>query len=271
MLIRTLGLVLLIAGIASIITITLPSITGIPFSSSAYLGVNNIVISDSNGVFLVSSICTSVPSSKTYKTYISIHLETRHYPGTASIRIKNPALIRVHLYIVSACTDPGPLPQKVTSFKELDDAIKISLSARMSSGQKVVVYHNLPWKTDVDITSIGGGTRTFIVVYYLPVDSFDVLTSQGQLISGKQALQQALSVRYMYSTSLIGALHSVSIVTKTKLSPRITWLSFARALSIIAVGFLVIAVDAGFHPEYYRGKWRVFRRLAETLGLARSK
>jgi len=276
MLVRALGLVLLIAGVASILTIALPSITGIPFSSTISTGVNNLIISDNNGVYLVSSVCTSIPSAKAYKTYVSIRLETRQYPGINLLRIKNPSLVRLHLYTVTGatgypCTGPGPLPQRVESFKELDDAIKASLSTRIASGQRIVVYHNLPPRASVDVTSLGGGTSIFVIVYYLPVDSFDVLTAQGQLLSGRQALQQALNARQAYNNPLLGTPSSMSVVLRIKLSPIVTWLSYARALSIIVLGLLVIAVDAGLHPEYYRGRWRVFRRLAEMLGFEKNR
>ena len=265
MLIRTLGIVLLVAGVASIIAIAVPSITGSPFGSSMSTGGQLSISKD--GIYLTSSMCTSLPYSDAYQTYLAIKLVSR----TASpwiIKIGNPGAIKLHVYIAPGCQSPPPPPPRVESFREIDYTIKFSLMSRIRSKTSILVYHNLPWRTSIDVTRLGGRSVTIVVVYYLPASSFDVI-SYGNTIPGTQALQQALQSSLVYNTPLGRGIGSLEITIRTAMKPRITMLSVARASSIIVAGLLVIAVDAGLHPEYYRGRWSMFRRLAGALGLSK--
>ncbi len=267
MLIRTLGVVLLVAGIASIVAIAVPSITGTPFGSSISTGGQLSISKD--GVYLTSSMCTSLPYSEAYQTYLAIRLVS-HTISPWMIKIRNPAAIRLHVYIAPGCRSPQPPPPRVESFREIDYAIRLSLMSQTASKTSILVYHNLPWRASIDVTRLGGRSVTIVVVYYLPASSFDVI-GYGNTIPGTQALQQALQTSLVYSTPLGRGVSSLEITIRTAMKPRITILSFTRALSIIVAGLLVIAVDAGLHPEYYRGKWSVFKRLAEALGLSRKE
>ncbi len=267
MLIRTLGIVLLVAGIASIVAIAVPSITGTPFGPSMSTGGQLSISRD--GIYLTSSMCTSLPYSDAYQTYLAITLVSRSVSPWV-VKLRDPTAIKLHVYIAPGCQSLQPPPTRVNSFQEIDKAIKLSLMSQIRSKTNILVYHNLPWRASIDVTRLGGKSVTIVVVYYLPASSFDVI-SYGNTIPGTQALQQALNTSLVYSTPLGRGVGSLEISIRTAMKPRITMLSFARALSIIMAGLLVIAVDAGLHPEYYRGRWSMFRRLAEALGLSRQE
>ena len=268
MLVRTLGIVLLVAGIASIVAIAVPSMTGAFFGSSMSIGGQPSISKD--GIYYTASLCTSLPYSEAYRTYLVVAL--RNLPGSTAwmIKIKSPAMVRLHVYIASGCKSFQPLPLRVESFREIDESIKMMLVTQATPKKAIIVYHNLPYKASIDVTRLGGRSVTIVVVYYLPQNSFNMV-ALGKIVPGAQVLQQALSSQFVYNTQLWKAARSFEVYIKTAMKPRITMLSYSRALSVIVAGLLVIAVDAGLHPEHYRGKWSAFRRLAEALGLSRKE
>ena len=272
MILRTLGLIILVAGLASIIAIALPSITGSPYRSSYYAGAN-LVLNDNKGIFAIVSYCYNIPYSEAYKTYIELSLERTRYGGWTPpwrIEIANKDRLRLSAYIApGTCSGLGAPISKVSSFAELDKLIKTMLAARSPSGQ-VIIYRNLAPHSSIDVTSLGGKQVTVVAVFYIPADSFKLVSQSGTVIPGRQAVQQASSASIIYATPLAQAIKTLEIVSKVKMTPRISSLSYARAASVILAGLLIVAVDAGIHPEYYTGRWRVFLRIAEKLGL-RSK
>jgi hypothetical protein len=282
-LVRTLGLALIIVGLASLVSLAAPSLAGTGYKTVYNIGVNVVAV-DSGGVYLIGSICSlHLPISESYKTMISVDLGG--YIGTPySITLLDKREVKVHLYLhpllsSAACTlNPPPYTVRIGSISDLDRLIHYTYMTPRST----LTIHNLSLGERADITwylvslpaSPRAGVLRAIVAVYLPADSFNLIyIANGSTITGR-AVVNALSAlasssqpcRSQYFSLLQGVRQTV-IEVKVELVPKVTWLAVARGASIVAGGFLVLVVDAYKHPEYYTGKrWRLVRRMAEKLG-----
>jgi hypothetical protein len=282
LLFRILGLILIIVGLSSIISIALPSFLGTGFKQTLGTGNPRIVGVSSNGVYLVYDTCTSsIPISDAYRTVIYVDKSIVTY-GARRLVILNHESPRVHIYLhtlktASCISNPPADYVRINSISDLDNLVRYTYSMPKDA----FIYHGARLGEYIDITdylakySLGFGASRLlrvIVAIYIPADSFEVEDpAMGTKVPGKQVvkmLQSLASSQQPWTTPASGAVYAVrhvDIWIKMGLIPRITWLMAARAASIIGGGFLIIVADASIHPEYYTGKWRIFRKIADKL------
>lgn len=274
MLVKTLGTVLIIVGLASILFLALPSLASISYRISGVANPRAILVSD-KGLYLVFyEPCIQMPRAEVYQGYLKTRLTSPPF-GLPEVRLLDRDSVRVSLYIAvsstGACGVAGaPLPEvrRVSSWVEVDRIVRSLFS---SAGYRVVSLHDLRLGERVGPLNVGGVAVDVAAVVYLPASSFAIAVSPQKIVSGGTVLRdlEANINTPWNSTYYRVILERVLLEVTRELAPEVTPLVAARAASLIAGGVLVLAVDAGLHPEYYTGVWSVFRRLATALGLAR--
>jgi hypothetical protein len=266
--VRVLGVILVVVGIASILTIALPNIIDISFRSTVstkvvWIGVNN------DGIYLTAYACHSLPAKSVYDVYLQADMGPVYY-GRGRLRIRDPSNVKVYLYVVEypGCAAPVmPSLSNVDSINDIEVAIK-----SYTAYQPYTIYSYRGLKLG-DRVYVNTNSRNVVVitVVYLPTDSFMVETSTG-VVSGRTVVSDLMNnINAPWASNYYTVLQEVMVRITQGLAPRITVLAIARATSVIAAGLLVVSIDAGLHPEYYSGGWAVFRRVAEKLGVKKRR
>lgn len=268
MIVRVLGVVLVVVGIASILTIALPNIIGVSFRSAVltnvvWIGVNN------DGVYLITYTCHNLPAKSVYDVYFQADVKPVYY-GMEKLRVKDPSKAKMYLYVVE---HPGCATPVMPSLSNVDSINDIEAAIKSYTAYQPYTIHSYRGLKLGDRAYVNTNSKRVlvIVVVYLPTNSFIMETSRG-VVSGRTVVSDLMkNINTPWASNYYRALQEVMIAITQGLAPRITVLSIARAASVIAAGLLVVSIDAGLHPEYYSGRWAVFRRVAEKLGVKKRR
>ncbi len=269
MIVKVLGVILIVVGLASILTIALPSIVDVSFRSTVSTNVAWIGVS-SNGLYLTTHTCHSLPAKSVYDVYFQADIDLHRYYGRGELKIRDPSSVRVYLYVVEhpGCAPPTmPTLSRVDSINDVEIAIRSTIAYQYS---KVHSYKGLKLGDRVYV-SPSNRRVSVIAVIYLPADGFIIETPAG-VVSGRTVVNDLMNnINTPWTSNYYMTLQNVMVRITQGLAPRVTILSIARAASVIVAGLLVVSIDAGLHPEYYSGKWAVFRRIAGRLGVKKRR
>lgn len=173
------------------------------------------------------------------------------------------------------------------------DGTSVSLGIPAKSYGAVMVIRLPLSKTALNLLassggfSIHGGTVTVTITVTTPIHQVTTTTfpaSPGSanpphpkasiLVGGKIAeeMDKALEGKSNYSRAAFMDAFMMGVRGRMEVRSVVYpgMLGLMRSVSLGLAGFLVVLLDAARNPESYEGAWRVFRLLAEKLGIAGS-
>lgn len=271
MLLRILGLMLMVSALVSMVVLVVPSTIDVGYAVSRYYAGDLSVGHDDSHVYLFYVFRSP---------YISSSVSIYRYVAEAKLHVTNPNVeipdnIEISMYLVQTTRLTAPVPRNTILSKLQTQSLLAELGQKsaLKGGEAMAVPPNT-----------ATSNNDLVVVVKIPVDGFKVeLNAPGlhrvvdgrtyveyleKYLAGAARTPTGYTLNYM---NLLLPLRS-ALSLEVKVSSRIFADTFVylRALSLAVLGLLIITVDAGKHPEWYDGRWSLFRRLAERLGIARS-
>ncbi len=276
MIVRTLGLILVISALVSTVVLVVPGVVDVSYVVSRYYAGDLSVGYDDSHVYLFYLIRTPyISSSASIYRYV-MEAEFSKAPYVVSPRVEVPDNVEVSMYLVDQTRLTAPIPMDTIFSKPRTTSLLSELEQRsiVKGGGALIVPPNLV-VSNYDL----------IVVVKIPVDGFEVeLNAPGlhktvdgrtyidyldKYLMGLASTPSGYKLNYM--DLLFPLKHGLSMEVSVTSRIFADIFVYLRAVSLAVLGLLIITVDAGRHPEWYEGRWFLFRRLAEKLGIARSR
>ncbi len=276
MLLRIIGLMLVISALVSMAVLVVPSVVDLGYVVSRYYAGDLSVGYDNTHIYLFYVVRSPyISSSVSIYRYVA-EVKFSKNPYVVKPHVEIPDNIEISTYLVQPARLTAPIPGSTIFSKPRTQSLLAELGQKSAAkGGEVVL---IPPNTAVY-------NHDLVVVVRIPVDGFKVeLNAPGlhQVVDGRTYTNYL--EKYLAGTARTPSGYTLNYMDllfplqnafslEVKFSSRISAdaLVYLRALSLAILGLLVIAVDAGRHPEWYEGRWSVFRRLAERLGIARSR
>ena len=274
MLLRILGLMLILSAVVSILVLAVPELVGLSYTLERFSKPDLSVGYDDNYIYLVYNMGSfSMAGRGTIYRYVAEATLHRN-PYTAKPRLELPSDPEIYIYLVPPNKLSVPVPGGGILSKTQTRLLLSELSQKSTAmGRGAIILPPTITYTDI-----------ILVVVRVPQDSLKVEigpVGASNIVSGRiyadyldaylsgSAITPSgyrLTFRDLLYPFQVNLYMEVKVTTSISAGPFV----YLRAVSLSLLGILVITVDAGRHPEWYEGRWSIFRRLAEKLGIARS-
>ncbi|MDK2383329.1 MAG: hypothetical protein QI199_00790, partial [Candidatus Korarchaeota archaeon] len=168
----------------------------------------------------------------------------------------------------------GLIPSRDIVPRNEVEALTRILSARSLAHRST----GISWSGTRLVVGMPGPAAAVVLVIRIPLSSTSMrlrASSPNGTLAGAsiaRALDDALLgrsqfLRYEFVDAVMRSLE-VRVEIRSVVSPGT--LGLLRSVSLGVAGILVMLVDAARNPDSYEGRWRIFRSLAERLGIAGS-